>query len=55
MRHDKSIAHTAPASDQERAARNEAVERFRIWHRKRKNIGMSVEEILDLVQKNRRW
>ena len=54
-RHGKPIAHLVPARDQERSTRKEAVQRFRNWHRNRQPIGLTSEQILDLIHEERRW
>ena len=44
-RHGKTVAHLAPARDQERAAREEAVQRFRARRRRWRRIEATAEEI----------
>ena len=54
-RHGKPIAHLVPVPDREMVSRREAVNRFRKWKRDRRPVGMTTEEILELVREERRW
>ena len=54
-RHGKTVAHLCPALDEDGNAQRAAVERFRTWQKKRRPIGMTPEEILEVVREGRRW
>lgn len=53
-RHGKTVARLSPALDEDGTTQRAAVEQFRTW-RKRRPIGMTPDEILELVREGRRW
>ena len=53
-RHGKTVAHLTPALDQERAARKEAVQRFRAHRRRWRRIEATAEEIRVWSREGRR-
>ena len=53
-RHGKTVAHLTPALDQERAARKEAVQRFRAHRRRWRGVEATTEEILAWIREGRR-
>lgn len=54
-RHGKTVARLSPALDEGGTAQRAAVEQFRTWRKKRRPIGMTPDEILELVREGRRW
>ena len=52
-RHGKTVAHLTPALDRERAARKEAVERFRANRRRWRRTKVTTEEILAWIREGR--
>ena len=53
-RHGRTVAHlTPPHRDSE--AREAAVARFRAWRERRRPVGMTTDEILDLIREGRRF
>ena len=54
-RHGKTVAHLTPATDQGDVAQKAAVERFRAWRKRRRPVGMTTDEIVELVREGRRW
>ena len=54
-RHGKPVAHLVPAENQDRAARETAVERFKAWRATWKGIDMSIEEILAARHEGHRY
>lgn len=54
-RHGKTVAHLTPATDQGGVAQRAAVKRFRAWRKLRRPVGMTTDEIAELVREGRRW
>ncbi|MDE0349812.1 MAG: type II toxin-antitoxin system prevent-host-death family antitoxin [Gammaproteobacteria bacterium] len=54
-RHGRTVAHLTPPRDQERETRQAAVARFRAWRERRRPVGMTTDEILDLIREGRRF
>ena len=54
-RRGKTIAHLSPPRDDRRAAEREAARRFRAWRARRAPVGMTTDEILDLIRQGRRF
>ncbi len=54
-RHGKTVAHLTPATDQNGVVQRAAVERFRAWRKRRRPVGMTTDEIVELVREGRRW
>lgn len=54
-RHGKTVAHLSPVLDEGGTAQRAAVQRFRTWRRQRRAVGMTSEEILELVREGRRY
>ena len=52
-RHGRIVAHLTPPPDAERETRQAAVARFREWRERRRPVGMTTDEILDLVREGR--
>lgn len=54
-RRGRTVAHLSPPGDDRRSAERAAAERFRAWRARRTRVGMTTEEILDLIREGRRW
>lgn len=54
-RRGRTVAHLSPPPDHRRDADRAAAERFRAWRARRPRVGMTTEEVLDLVREGRRW
>ena len=54
-RHGKVVAHLSPPKDHDGATQKAAVERFREWRRRRRPVGVTTEEVLELIREDRRW
>ena len=54
-RRGKTVAHLSPPDDHRRSAEQLAAERFRAWRASRRPVGMTTEELLDLIREGRRW
>ena len=54
-RHGKTVAHLTPAPDQGGVTQRAAVDRFRAWRDRRRPVGMTTDEIVELVREGRRW
>lgn len=54
-RHGKTVARLSPALDDGGTAQRAAVERFRTWRKQRRPVGMTPDEVLELIREGRRW
>ncbi|MYE81269.1 MAG: type II toxin-antitoxin system prevent-host-death family antitoxin [Gammaproteobacteria bacterium] len=54
-RHGRTVAHLTPPPHRDSEAREAAVARFRAWLERRRPVGVTTDEILDLIREGRRF
>lgn len=54
-RRGRTVAHLSPPEDHRQRAEQAAAERFRVWRAHRPPVGMTTDEVLDLIREGRRW